>query len=218
MQGLFRLSPYSAYLTVWLNRLWTSKYESAFPSSASQATRSKQAASLATQVFIPATTKPLDSSNYDLTCYLNDTNTEHSRTIAEYDKSGKWTDTYTYGDSLLQRDSAAGAEDLLFDGHGSVREAIASTGAKTSYSYDDFGNLTALTGSSTNPYTYNAERLDTTTNLQYLRARYADLSQGRFITRDSVLGEDDEPQSHNLYLYVQNDPNGHWWLMPQKIW
>ncbi|MDE6505837.1 MAG: RHS repeat-associated core domain-containing protein, partial [Eubacterium sp.] len=54
--------------------------------------------------------------------------------------------------------------------------------------------------------------------LQYLRARYYDSSQGRFTTKDTLLGSTDKPITLNLYTYCGNnplnitDPSGHgWW-------
>ncbi|MDE6155922.1 MAG: RHS repeat-associated core domain-containing protein, partial [Eubacterium sp.] len=65
------------------------------------------------------------------------------------------------------------------------------------------------------PYQYNAEYTDSSTGLQYLRARYYDSSQGRFTTKDTYLGTIPNPLSRNLYTYVENnplnyiDPSGH---------
>jgi len=57
---------------------------------------------------------------------------------------------------------------------------------------------------------------DETTSLQYLRARWYDPSDGRFINEDTYEGQIDNPLSLNLYTYVGNnplgfiDPSGHW--------
>lgn len=53
------------------------------------------------------------------------------------------------------------------------------------------------------------------TALYYLIARYYDAEKGRFITRDTFHGFEDEPTSLNQYVYAYNnpviftDPNGH---------
>lgn len=54
--------------------------------------------------------------------------------------------------------------------------------------------------------------------MQYLRARYYDSSQGRFTTKDTLLGSIEKPITLNLYTYCGNnplnitDPSGHgWW-------
>jgi RHS repeat-associated core domain len=43
-------------------------------------------------------------------------------------------------------------------------------------------------------------------DLQYLRARYYDVESGRFISKDSYLGEKEDSVSHNRYTYVLNNP------------
>ena len=70
---------------------------------------------------------------------------------------------------------------------------------------DAFGNV-QVQGNSTNHLTYNQEWFDFSTGLQSLRARYVDLELGRFVSRDAVLGTLEDPRTHNLYLYLQNDP------------
>jgi RHS repeat-associated protein len=74
-----------------------------------------------------------------------------------------------------------------------------------------FGLTVATTGSSTNPYMYNASsgyRNEGDAGLVHVGARYYDKQVGRFITRDTVLTE-------HPYLYCEhdpvnyNDPSGH---------
>ena len=83
------------------------------------------------------------------------------------------------------------------------------------YRYDAYGNTTKSNNTLNNPYQYNAEYTDSSTELQYLRARYYDSSQGRFTTKDTYLGTILNPLSRNLYTYVENnplnyiDPSGH---------
>ena len=99
-----------------------------------------------------------------------------------------------------------GAEIFFTDGRGSVSETVnRQTRSVTTYTYDAFGNV-EVEGNSTNHLTYNQEWFDFSTGLQFLRARYVDLELGRFISRDTVLGTMEDPRTHNLYLYVQNDP------------
>jgi RHS repeat-associated protein len=51
------------------------------------------------------------------------------------------------------------------------------------YRTDEFGVLTATTGSSTQPFGFTGEPRDGT-GLSYLRARYYDPGLGRFMGRD----------------------------------
>ena len=94
-----------------------------------------------------------------------------------------------------------------------------STGAVVaSYSYDPWGKIISQSGSlaSANPYRYRGYRYDEVTGLYYLGARYYDPVVGRFITRDTFHGFEDDPASLNQYSYAQNnpimsiDPNRHW--------
>jgi RHS repeat-associated protein len=97
------------------------------------------------------------------------------------------------------------------DGLGTVTSLsnAAGTLAQT-YTYDSFGDVTATSGSITNPFRYTARDFDTETNLQFSRARYYDPQAGRFITEDPLgFG-----QGVNFYSYVGNgatnfiDPTG----------
>ena len=61
------------------------------------------------------------------------------------------------------------------------------------YRYDAYGNTTRSNNTLNNPYQYNAEYTDSSTGLQYLRARYYDSSQGRFTAKDTYLGNVEYP-------------------------
>ncbi len=54
-------------------------------------------------------------------------------------------------------------------------------------------------------YTYNGKERDET-GLYYYGARYYDPEVGRFLTRDYLKGEHENPQSLNLYSYCLNNP------------
>ncbi len=64
-------------------------------------------------------------------------------------------------------------------------------------------------------YAYSGERYNCLTGLQYLRARWYDTENGRFISEDSYLGVRREPLTRNRYIYTCNnpvnyvDPSGH---------
>jgi RHS repeat-associated protein len=104
------------------------------------------------------------------------------------------------------------------NGHGDVTALTDSNGtAVAQYQYDAWGNIISSTGSmkDTNPYRYAGYRYDQETGLYYLMARYYDAKDGRFITRDTFYGFEDDPLSLNLYAYTKNnpimyiDPDGH---------
>jgi RHS repeat-associated protein len=89
------------------------------------------------------------------------------------------------------------------DGVGSVTSLSNAAGALAqTYAFDSFGNLTASTGSVTNPFRYTARDFDTETNLQFSRARYYDPVSGRFLSEDPLAFD----ASLNFYSYVSNSP------------
>ncbi|PPA86071.1 hypothetical protein C4A75_05575 [Brevibacillus laterosporus] len=57
-----------------------------------------------------------------------------------------------------------------------------------------------------NPFLYVGEVYDEESGLIYLRARYYDPNDGRFITEDTYKGQVDNPLSLNRYSYVYNNP------------
>ena len=154
--------------------------------------------------------------NYELTGYINDVNSEYTQVLTEFGANGNTTNVYEYG---AQRNSATinGTKGYyLYDGRGSVSGLTGNSGGSMiTYSYDAYGNTKKSSNSLNNPYQYNAEYTDSSTGLQYLRARYYESSQGRFTTKDTYLGEIAYPLSRNLYTYCYNnplnytDPSGH---------
>jgi RHS repeat-associated protein len=90
------------------------------------------------------------------------------------------------------------------DGLGSVTSLANGSGTLTqSYTYDSFGNVTASSGSITNPFQYTGRELDSETGLYYYRARYNDPTIGRFVSEDPLqFGSGDS----NFYNYVAQNP------------
>ena len=89
------------------------------------------------------------------------------------------------------------------DGLGSITSLTGGSGQlANSYVYDSFGNLTASTGTITNPFQYTGREFDSETGLYYYRARHYDLSIGRFLSEDPIRFAG----SSSFYLYTQNRP------------
>jgi RHS repeat-associated protein len=89
------------------------------------------------------------------------------------------------------------------DGLGSITSLTDPTGAlAASYVYDSFGNLTASTGTATNPFQFTGREFDPETGLYYYRARYYDPVSGRFVSEDPVRFE----SGVDFYPYVSNSP------------
>jgi len=86
---------------------------------------------------------------------------------------------------------------------GSTRQTTSENGAKvTEIQYKPFGEQINATEEK---YTYNGKELDDT-GLYYYGARYYDPETGRFLTRDSLQGQREAPQTLNRYVYCLNNP------------
>ncbi|MBN2853723.1 MAG: RHS repeat-associated core domain-containing protein [Clostridia bacterium] len=70
--------------------------------------------------------------------------------------------------------------------------------------------------SGSNPFRYYGEYFDKETGTIYLRVRYYNPGNGRFISQDSYMGNELDPLSLNLYIYCKGnpimfiDPSGNW--------
>ncbi len=86
---------------------------------------------------------------------------------------------------------------------GSVSSLSSSTGTLVAtYIYDSFGNVTASTGTISNPFRYTNRDFDPETGLYYYRARYYDPRVGRFVSEDPVSFDG----GLNFYAYLANSP------------
>ena len=91
------------------------------------------------------------------------------------------------------------------DGLGSVTSLTDPTGAvAASYVYDSYGNLTASTGTVTNPFQYTGREFDSETGTYFYRARYYDPATGRFTSEDPIRFDGSDTGS--MYDYVSNRP------------
>ena len=138
----------------------------------------------------------VDNEFYEANCYLRGTNL-----VATYNYQNGVKSGYTY---------------YTQNAHGDVVNLTDSTGAITkSYKYDAFGVEQNVDDADDNAFRYCGEYYDSESGTIYLRARYYDPTIGRFISRDSVTGENTDPLSLNLYTYCHNnpiigiDPSGH---------
>ncbi|MFX0140411.1 MAG: RHS repeat-associated core domain-containing protein [Candidatus Hodarchaeota archaeon] len=74
------------------------------------------------------------------------------------------------------------------------------------YTYDAFGILLNKFGATVNDYMYTGEQYDPNVGFYYLRARYYNVSIGRFLTMDDFPGLMFEPLSLHKYLYCEGNP------------
>jgi len=98
-----------------------------------------------------------------------------------------------------------------FNGHGDVVALLDSAGKElNTYTYDIWGNPDTEKEQVPNIFRYSGEYWDSETGLQYLRARWYDPSQGRFMSEDTYAGNLTNPLSMNRYTYVANNPLIYW--------
>lgn len=127
--------------------------------------------------------------------------------------------TYAYGlGRISQHDllESTTQEYFLGDALGSVRQMTDQAGALTfTQSYDPYGVVTFTGGESQTEYGFTSEQYSVETQLLYLRARYYNPLDGRFMSRDSFGGVYTDPFTFNRWAYAHSnpvlltDPSGH---------
>jgi RHS repeat-associated protein len=106
-------------------------------------------------------------------------------------------------DEFFNRTDSTGASSPITDAQGSVLAVTNSSGnVAVQYSYDPFGNTTSYGGTSTSEFQYTGRENDGN-GLYYYRARYYNLTFGRFISEDPIGFDGGDA---NLYRYVWNSP------------
>ncbi len=153
------------------------------------------------------------------TNYLVDTNnhTGYAQVVEEL-QSGAVVKSFTFGQDLISQRNVGGPLSFYsYDGHGSVRQLTDATSSITdTYDYDAFGILISRTGTTPNDYLYSGEQFDENLGFYYLRARYMNSMNGRFLTADSFEGVQFDPITLHKYLYsnadpvMRIDPSGHY--------
>jgi len=89
---------------------------------------------------------------------------------------------------------------------GSVRQLADASGAVIlGKSYQPYGKVLDSSGSGASSFGFTGEWTDAT-GLINLRARYYAPGVGRFISRDTWEGNDNQPMSYNDWLYTYSNP------------
>jgi RHS repeat-associated protein len=144
------------------------------------------------------------------TFFLLDYAQPNPQVMAEYNSDGSLVKAYTYGDHpgpIAQSDRNGKSLYYLTDRMGSTRLVVDESGNDVgSYDYDAYGRIIKQSGTVDVEYLYNGEMYNFETGLQYLRARYLDVSTGRFISRDPFEGYVTNPISQNSYQYADLNP------------
>lgn len=133
--------------------------------------------------------------------------------VMELSESGKVQKRYIRGNDLVYADKGTDTEKQYYvtDSHGNVVQLTDKSGSVTkTYEYDSVGNEVNPDGKDDNPFRYCGEYYDKETAEIYLRARYYQPEVGRFLTRDTYTGEENEPLSLHLYTYCGNDGVNAW--------
>ncbi len=115
---------------------------------------------------------------------------------------------YTWGLSLIsQRQPGMSTNFFVFDGHGSTRLLTdSSTNVVNAFAYDAYGTLIASNGAAQTAYLYCSEPLDSNVGLYHDGARELSVGTGRFWTRDTYEGDQEDPGSLHKYLYANDNP------------
>ncbi len=123
--------------------------------------------------------------------------------------------TYLYGNGRISQ-TGTSTEYFLGDALGSVRQLTDSDAEITlTKSYAPYGEVMSTSGSGESAFTYTGEATDSYIKLIYLRFRMYSPGTGRFLTKDSWLGDYNRPLSLNRWNYVEGnpinyiDPSGH---------
>jgi RHS repeat-associated protein len=163
--------------------------------------------------------RQVSQASGNTTNYLWDEQSPNGDIVLETDgSSGAVQASYTLDGkgSLLAQTRGSTISYVLPDGQGSVRALANSSGAITdTYRYDAYGNLLSSTGTTVNPYRYDAQRQDATSGLYQLRARSYDPTSGRFTSRDTAGVVPSNPVELDRYNYAEDnpinlsDPSGH---------
>lgn len=104
------------------------------------------------------------------------------------------TNQYLYGLGRIAQVNTT-TDYFLTDALGSIRQLTDASGAITlAKSYQPYGGTLASAGSGTSPFAFTGEQVDAS-GLTYLRARYYSSGDGRFLTRDTWMGEYNRPLS-----------------------
>ncbi len=115
-----------------------------------------------------------------------DIDAEGIRTEYEYDVFGNLIKTHYQGSTRILTDESSNITDT--------------------YNFDAFGVLIGKTGNTYNDYMYTGEQYDENIGFYYLRARYMNPVNGRFLTMDNYEGDIFEPMSLHKYTYAHSDP------------
>jgi RHS repeat-associated protein len=143
--------------------------------------------------------------NGSATSYLQDLAAGLPMVVAQ--TTGSDTLRYVNGLDLIAQVDGTNPSYYHADGLGSTRVMTDTSGVQSAaYTYDAFGSVRTQIGGNGNQFTYAGEQVDPEAGLVFLRARYYDPAEARFLSKDPFVGQINNPQSLNRYPYTQNNP------------
>jgi RHS repeat-associated protein len=153
--------------------------------------------------------------NGEETRFLVDKNRDYAQVLEEYTPSKIIKASYIYGNDLISQLRNNQRSFYHVDGLGSTRALTDINGLVSDrYAYEAFGEIIKQLGNTKNLYLFAGEQRDPNLGLDYLRARYLDVSTGRFYGRDTFFGYYKQPITLHKYLYANAnsvnfiDPSG----------
>ncbi len=142
--------------------------------------------------------------------FVVDISTNLSKVLQITDENGEVIADYIYGLGLLgQIDSLDNPLYYHFDGqHNTIMLTDENAEIQDWYTYDPFGTVVTHTGTTEQPFTFLGEYgvEAEAPGLYYVRARYYDALNGRFLSKDAFEYDLNYPQTINRYVYGLNSP------------
>jgi RHS repeat-associated protein len=145
-----------------------------------------------------------------VTKYIIDPSGSMANVIAETNSAGAITAYYIHGIGLIARIDALTNEARYYhyDRTGNTVALTDSSGAVTdqyAYDLDPFAFNVTKFGDTMNPFTFVGQFgvMDEGDNLYFMRARYYDAAEGKFLNEDPIGFEGGDL---NLYAYVGSEP------------
>jgi RHS repeat-associated protein len=114
---------------------------------------------------------------------------------------------YLYGYARLAQVEGGSTEWSLGDALGSVRQLAEDDGTVVlARDYTPYGQVLSESGTGSTGYGYTGEQYTRSFDMIFLRARWYDARDGRFVSQDSWPGSIYQPSSLHKYLYVSANP------------
>jgi RHS repeat-associated protein len=145
--------------------------------------------------------------NGEETRFLIDANRPYAQVLEEYTPGGIIKVSYMHGNDLISQNRGGEKSFYHVDGLGSTRILTTLDGrVLNEISYDAYGQTWEIPSIFNTQHLFAGEYRDLGLDLDYLRARYLDVSTGRFLSRDPFEGIQREPITLTKYIYGNNNP------------